>query len=363
MWGYRKRLERDLARWREAGWISSEAQALILKDVAGAGHGLGLPAALAILAAVLIGFAVMSFVAANWQDMPRLVRLALLLAMMWGAYGFAALLFRRGLDIFAHAAVLAGASVFGASIMLVSQMYHIDGNPPDAVLAWGIGTLLAGLAFRSNAALAFSLILFTVWGYWEMGRREEVFWPYLLAWVASVAAFGWQRWAPGAHLAGLGFAGFVVMAGYVWDGGHAHELVVTAGLLLGATMIACNLILPHLRAGWMTGLLYAYLIAFAGILAMQFVESPELSPFIAEAVFALALSLAAVWWGLLSHDRAILWFGYAGFSIEILSIYAKTVGTLMGTSVFFLSAGLVVAALAYLAFRLHQRGQLTEAVR
>ncbi len=33
-------------------------------------------------------------------------------------------------------AVLAGIALYGASIMLIAQMYHMDGNPPDAVLLW-----------------------------------------------------------------------------------------------------------------------------------------------------------------------------------------------------------------------------------
>ena len=58
-------------------------------------------------------------------------------------YGGAAWLFARRLAAFAHAAVLAGIAVYGASIMLIAQMYHMEGNPPDAVLMWALGALLA----------------------------------------------------------------------------------------------------------------------------------------------------------------------------------------------------------------------------
>ncbi|MDX2308309.1 MAG: DUF2157 domain-containing protein [Hyphomicrobium sp.] len=354
MWSYRKRLEKDLLRWRDAGWVTADGEARIRTELAQQGQGFGLPAALAILASVLIGFAVMSFVAANWQDMPRLARLGLIFALLWASYGFGAVLLRRGLEVFAHGAILLGTSVFGAGIMLVSQMYHIDGNPPDAVLVWGLGALLAGLAFRSNATLAFALVLFSFWGAWETAQREAVFWPYLVAWLAVTVAFAWQRWAPGAHLSGFTLSGFFVVSAYVWYGGQAHMLVVALGLAMGAAMVAGRFIVPHLDQGWRTGFLYAYLTAFAGMLALQFAESPELTTFIVQAAFAITLALAAIWWGLSEPDRAAVWLGYLGFSIEILAIYGKTVGTLMGTSVFFLSAGVVVAALAYLAYRLHQ---------
>jgi len=132
---------------------------------------------------------------------------------------------------------------------------------------------------------------------------------------------------------------------------------------MGASMMVGRVLVPHLDQGWRTGFIYAFLTAFAGMLALQFAETPELSLFIVQAAFAIALSLAAIWWGLSAPDRAALWLGYLGFSIEILAIYSKTVGSLMGTSVFFLSAGLVVAALAYLAYRLHQRENLVETAR
>lgn len=360
MWGYRNRLGRDLERWRAAGWISPEAEHSIRADVAARGRGIGLPGALAILAAVLIGFAVMSFVAANWQDMPRLVRLGLLTAALWGSYLMADELFRRGLAAFGHAAVLLGCSVFGASIMLVSQMYHMDGNAPDAVLLWAAGTLLAGVLVRSNPALAFALVLFSVWGIWETGQREDVFWPYLGPWAAVAAAFAWQRWEPGVHLSGLTLAGFIVLLGYVWHDTRGHEVVVVSGVALGLVAALGHARLPAWETVWRGGLVHALLIVFAGLLALQFVRSPETGAFIALAAIALAVTLAAIWWGLAAPDRLALWLGYTGFSIEILGIYVKTIGTLLGSSVFFLTAGLIVAGLAYLATRLHARGELLE---
>ena len=360
MWGYRNRLSRDLDRWRSAGWITAEAQAAIHDDLDRRSHSVGLPGALAILAAVLIGFAVMSFVGANWQEMPRLMRLSLLTGAMWAAYVLADQLFQRAMPAFGHAAVLLGCSVFGASIMLVSQMYHMDGNPPDAVLLWAAGTLLAGVLLRSNPALAFALVLFSVWGLWESMQRDEVFWPYLLPWALVAAACAWQRWHPGVHLSGLTLAGFMVILGYIWHDTQGHEFVVAAGTVMGLAAALGLARWPALEPIWRGGLAYALLTIFAGLWALQFVRSPQTEVFIVLAAFALVVTLAAIWWGLACPDRLALWLGYAGFSIEILGIYAKTIGSLLGSSVFFLSAGLIVAGLAYFAYRLLARGEAQE---
>jgi uncharacterized membrane protein len=359
MWSYRKRLERDLVRWREAGWVTPEGESAIRQDLAKGVRALGLANILAILAAVLIGFAAMSFVAANWQDMPRVFRVGLLLASLWVSYGLAGALARRALSGFAHAAILLGVAIFGASIMLISQMYHMDGNPPDAVLTWAGGALLAGVLLGSDPALAFAMVLVAVWGGWEETQREEVYWPFLAPWALVSAAFYWRRWRPGLHLSGLALTAFVVSLGYLLAEGHAHGLVVALGLAVAGLALAGERLKPELSGLWPGALNYGMIIAFAALLALQFVETPALDVFTLLAVLALALSIAAIFWGLKSVNRGALWLGYIGFSIEIFAVYMKTIGTLLNTSLFFLVAGLLLSALAALAYRLH--GEVKEA--
>lgn len=355
MRSYKKRIERDLVRWRESGWVTAEGEAAIRRDVASSGHSLGLANALAILAAVLIGFAAMSFVAANWQEMPRLLRLGMLFAALWASYVTAVLMAERNMMAFAHAAILLGCAIFGASIMLISQMYHMDGNVADFLLVWAAGSFLAGIVLRSNPSLAFTMVLIVVWGITEALRLERVFWPFLLPWALISAAFYWQRWRPGLHLSGIALSGFLISLGYRLFDGSAHGLVVALGLGIAAVGLVGERLKAELPALWHGVLSYGLVIAFAGLLALQFVEKPELDVFILLAVLALALAIAAIAWGLHTDNRGVLWLGYIAFSVEILSVYSKTVGTLLNTSLFFLVAGVIVAGLAALAYRIHGR--------
>ncbi|MDQ8698294.1 DUF2157 domain-containing protein [Hyphomicrobium sp. LHD-15] len=357
MWSYRKRIERDLARWREAGWVTPEGEVAIRQDVEKGVRTLGLANSLAILSAVLIGFAVMSFVASNWQEMPRVLRLGMLLASLWASYGLAGALARRGMSGFAHAAILLGVAIFGGSIMLISQMYHMDGNVADAILLWAAGALLAGVVLRSNPALAFAMVLVTVWGTMEALRLDKVFWLFLIPWAIVAAAFYWQRWRPGIHLAGLALTGFVVSLGYRLNDGHAHGLVVAIGLGVMAASIAGERLRADLPALWAGVLNYGLVIVLAGLWALQFFESPPLDVFTLLAVLALAILIGAIFWGLKTGNRGALWLGYIGFSVEILAVYGETIGTLLDKSLFFLVAGLIVAGLAALAYRLHTRGE------
>ncbi len=363
MWGYRARLERDLARWRERGWISEAAAQEIRRDVAARGRGIGLPTTLAVLGAVLIGFAAMSFVAANWQEMPRVARLGLLLAGLWACYGLAGWLLARGLDGFGHAAVLAGVGLFGAGIMLIAQMYHIDGNPPDAVLTWAAGALVAGVLLRSNPALALAMLLVGLWSGWQTGLSEAVHWPFLIGWSAVAAALLWRRWRPGLHLSALVLSVWIVSLGYLLQDGHAHWAVALIGLAIAGAALAAEQLPGVWRRIAPAALGYGMAIAYAGLFAFKFIETRDPGTLALLSVLAMAMLLAAVFWGWRKEHKPVLWLGYIGFSLEVLALYFVTIGTLLGTSVFFLLAGLIVIGLSWLAYRLHmQQPQTQEAL-
>jgi uncharacterized membrane protein len=353
---YAKRLDRDLARWREAGFITADGESAIRRDVAAnPGSKLALASALGILGAVLIGFGAMSFVAAHWNDMPRLFRLALIFTALFASYGAAGVLFERKHPIFAHTAILIGVSIFGAGIMLIAQMFHIEGHPPDAVLTWALGALAAGILLKSNPALAAAMLLVCLWSGWETGDGKGVHWWFLLGWAAVTAAIVWQRWIAGLHLAAVAMAFWLISLGYWLFDGHGHGVVVGIGLLIAAAGVAAPTIDERL-SGWSTSIIaYGMAIAYAGLFALQFFENTAVDGFILLAILSLALVLGGVALGLTTGSPALLWLGYAGFSIEVLGIYFKTVGTLFGSSLFFLSAGILVIILSVVAYRLHAR--------
>lgn len=360
MWGYRKRLTADVQRWRAEGWIGADGERKILDDIASRGSGLNLASALAILASVLLGFAAISFVAAHWNEMPRTLRLGLLLSLIAGGYAAAFVFAARGQRMFSDAAILFSVAMFGASIMLISQMFHIDGHPPDGVLLWTLGAILAGVVLQSNPALAFSMVLAALWSGMHTGETGAVHWPFLIAWSVIAAAFVWQRWGPGTHIAGVALAGFVVTLGYLLDPKHQHALVTALGLTAAGAALLAEKYRPDVAAVSAPALGYGIAVAFAGLFAMQFIERIDNTTLILVAAITLALLLAAIGYGLAAHHRGAVWLGYIGFSVEILALYWKTVGSILDTSLFFLIAGLIVAALAYLAWRLATRSAVQQ---
>jgi uncharacterized membrane protein len=94
-------------------------------------------------------------------------------------------------------------------------------------------------------------------------------------------------------------------------------------------------------------------IAFAGALALQFSVDRGGRYTVLTGGLTLAAIIAALAWAWRTENRAALWIAYAAFTIEIFSLYLQKIGSLLGTSAFFLITGLLVAALAFAAYRLH----------
>lgn len=363
MW-YGQRVERDVSRWQAAGWISDTGAAAIRADLASRKPAFGAAAILAMLGAVLFGFAVMSFVAANWNAMSKLARLTLLLATLWACYGGAAWLFKRQLPMFAQAAVLGGIAVYGASIMLISQMYHMEGSPPDAVLFWALGALLAAVLVPSAAALAAAFVLVVVWTWWERSLTNAAHFGFLVMWAATAGVAMWMRWRPGLHLAALALIIWLVPIGFFIFDRHAHWVVALIGALLAAIAMwdgqESDRQLPATAATFA----YAIVIAYAALFIMQFVDSrwfysgaPEgsLEWLVLLAAISIIGLLGAMLWALKTDNTAALWLAYAGFALEVFMLHVMTIGTLLNTSLFFLVSALIVSAFAYVAYRLHQR--------
>ena len=368
---YTQRVERDLARWQTAGWVSDANASAIKSDLASRTTAFGAAGIFAILGAVLFGFAIMSFVAAHWTAMSKLARMVLLLATLWGCYGTAAYLFARKLDTFAHAAVLGGIAVYGAAIMLIAQMYHMDGNPPDAVLFWALGALLAAVLAQSSPALAASFLLITVWSQWERILGQAPHWSFLPVWAGAVAAAGWMRWRPGLHLAALSLLAWLIPLGFLVLGRHAHWLVALIGtaVALGGAVAAPAIDRRFTAAHAVFA--YGVAAAFAALFIAQFIDDysffdgqkpRSVDRLLLLAIVTLAGLLAAMYWALQTDNRGALWIGYGAFAAEIYALYWRTLGTLLDTSLFFLVAALLVSALAWVAYLLHQRKALKEAV-
>lgn len=154
---YRDRVADDLERWIAAGLVGAENRAAILATLP-ARRKVDAVTALIWVAAVLLGLAVIAFVAANWESIPRLVRFGLLLVSFLAAAVAGARASRRQRPITSDVALTVASLIFAAAIGLTGQIFELTGNPPAVPYGTGAAALALGAVGASRGALAVGMI-------------------------------------------------------------------------------------------------------------------------------------------------------------------------------------------------------------
>ena len=199
MTSYSSRVREDIARWVESGLIDHRAADALSRDIASREQRLpSFGSVLAIMAALLFSAAILISIAANWEAIPRLLRVAALFAIILAGYVGGAVLKLRGHPAFAEAAWLVGAASFGGSIALIGQMYHLSGDENGALLIWCLGTALTAAVLRSGPLTNAAIALATVWMFFrgaDFGRSSDF--PngfFALAAVLWLVSYGPEAW-------------------------------------------------------------------------------------------------------------------------------------------------------------------------
>lgn len=102
------------------------------------------------IGAVLVGAGIFSFIAANWQEMTRPVKIGVILISMFISYGAGWYLKEKSkLSKTGEALILLGSIIYGAGIFLMAQIFHIRANWPDGFILWMIGAIAMAFAVES----------------------------------------------------------------------------------------------------------------------------------------------------------------------------------------------------------------------
>lgn len=358
---YRTRLKTDLERWRRMGLVSPAAAAAMLADVDRRRRIVRPADVLAVLAAVLLGGAVILMVAANWQEIARWVRVLLVAALIWIGYGGAAFFLRRNRPGIADGLLIFASMSFGAGIGLVGQMYHLPGSTGDAVLLWFAGTFLAAVLFAAPVLvhmsallswLAFGALLTDDFGAFD--DRSLTIPPILaLLVVAGIRVSGARRAGHGVCLLLIGWLVRIYAEWHV--PGTALAIVVLGSVVFAAFAERRSPLFAVAAREGAWPAFYGLATAYTGLAVLQVDHwSSDWSGQTAVAAAVLVLSVAA----LLAVDRefsVVRRLIYTAFSAEVLYLALTTVGTLLGTSAVFLVGGLLLAAMAFAVTRIERR--------
>ena len=413
--GYRQRLEADLAKWVADGVISGDAAQSIRTARFGEEAASRLPAIFAMLGALMLAASVSAFVAANWQEIPRLVRLFGILALIAACFPIALQLGRRAMPWGDDAAVTFATLCFGAGVALVGQMYHLPGDWPAGAMLVAIGAVIAAAFTGKSGPLVIAFAAMTAWsfGRFDDAQWREIHWPFLLLFVPAFALALGRENRLVAHSAALTLGVWLTTLLSARAGDRYGILVIDGGLAISAAYMAIGLLAldrdwpAEFRAllpwgAWAFGVFLCFEIEF--VLDKSDVVTHALDARVTLAYGAAVIALAAlavlarqrdkgrlmviaacvigltiplmlaggsavpgrvlvpiavlvsavtlIAGGLVVGIRTFVVVGYAVFGVSILILLWRTVGTLLGQSLFFLVAGLVLLGLAMGARRL-----------
>lgn len=360
MASYSSRVRADAARWVASGLIDAKTGEAIVLDVeAHARRSLSFGSILAIMAALLLGAAILVFVASNWEAIPRLARVGALFAIIFAGYVGGAVLKLNDHAAIGEAVWLVAAAAFGGAIALIGQMYHLSGDETQALLTWCVGTGVAAAALRSGPLTMAAVALAAAWLFF----REVDFWrntPFPHAFIGVAVALWlvsyWTDSAASRHLLMLSLIFYAVLLAIELD----STIVVAALLaLISALLFGLAVFLPVQTetVARLNGLLPVHaLIGFiAGITIVQILLGDgETAAFAVAAAIGLAGIVAAV---VLAgrESRGLRWIAYTGFAIELCLIYVVMVQDMLGTAGFFLAAGVILGLLAFAIIRIEKR--------
>ena len=190
---YKKRLQSDLERWIASGLVPEANREAILNAIAPPPARWSAQGAAAILGAVLLALAALSFVAANWSELARFARFIVILTALGTAYAGAALALIRNHAALGHALALLGAALFGAGIALTAQTFNMSSFYQTGVWIWALGALATAIALPSRPVLILSGVLAAAYCLAEANNplTTAPVWLYMPLW-AALAITAWR---------------------------------------------------------------------------------------------------------------------------------------------------------------------------
>ncbi len=368
-------LLQQIEDWRNRGVISDAVALTLRSDLAAGALQGGLQAperqnrfsflqVLAVFAGISFAAAILVFISANWEAIPRLVRVAGIFAVILAGFAGGALAHNRGGRygrLVEEAFYLVGGAGFVGGIALVGQMYHLSGELADAMLVYGAGLGIAGLLVRSPV-LGMLAVGALAWWHVNLTDAADLISLHALFFVAAMAvAFvaaraGRHRWLQRAVVVAL-VAGLSPSIWRVLEAiGDIYDTLpnmVQAGfwIVLFAAGIAMLSVTRRgkIAAGWV-GPRLGFAVSLFALFGMH-LEADTLFPVAVAGLAGVGLALVVLFWHG-AASRGLRFAGYALFVAEVLWLYGVTVYSLLGTAGFFFVLGLALAggALAIYGF-------------
>lgn len=285
--------------------------------------------ALGGIAALMFAASVLLLVSFNWQAIPAAGKLAIIFGALIGIYAAGAGCWRAGYPRLAEVIFFFAALMYGASIWLIAQVFHMSAHYPDGYFWWAVGVLPLALILDTLPLHALFAVLLAAWFSTEIiGHRHlgAILFGYRWHGMPNVVLLAPILAAPGMWLA--------------YRGRSYLRLAIYLSVIVGWI---CLQPVAFRSAG-----ATAYFIAAVGAMLLILGEShPPGSK----------LSIPYRVLGVLMYGGALLPLSFHSLYRDWLRVPHVTVLTLVIAA----STGLVLAAAEFTRFRLLESGQKKQA--
>lgn len=330
---------------------------------------------LTMLGGALCVIGIALIISANWQEIHRWVKIIGLLLLMAAAYGGGFRLQRDGWNFprLGGALLVAGCVMLLLGIALVSQIFHLDGRPGDAVLIWIAGILPVPFLTRARGAFFVLLLAVYSWlciettahdGWLGMGTgshsSRSLSLPFVLLcgslmlhWMASLWRTTWRdfaemqrAWALVVICATVYAAGFVHKGSWV---GHESLLAEPAGTVIGVTVLAAGLAARQnwnawrMLSPWLILAAAPALIAFGGFLGAD----GRMACAVASWVTLVVLNVFMARAGLAEGKPWLVNTAIAFIALNLFTRYFDIFSSMLDQGVMFLVSGAVVLGVGW----------------
>jgi len=370
---------RKIAQWHKAGVIDAATRDRLLAYEADHARPLLLWAVWGI-GALAIGLGLVSVVAANWEDIPGLLRLAVHLALIAGLLALVLLREDRlaarspwAVEALVFVTAALGLTFFGH----LGQVYQTSSPLWQSLACWlalfAPLPLLTGRSWPSAAVLMGG----AVWCVWEYAGARSTYGAgdpdsLLRLWIACVTALPvlfapLAAWARGAgarpdfwrRLEQLGLAyavgGASVACMLASMGGFSSgELSGEAGgmALRGAVAVLAGLGVASVRSG-VSGRMAGAIIAGAGLAVPLAYALDDATVLAAILFFALWAGIAAA--ALAAHWRGVFQLAVGVIALRLVILSFELAADLLTSGFGLILSGLMILGVAWLAVRVSKR--------
>lgn len=303
-----KSLRAETNRWVRDGLVTQEQAEKILGLYPASPRNYAF-IAFAVIGSVLLLTGIILILSSNWRDIPNEVKFAGLLMLMAGSWVLGIESQRRNWPrAWWECAYLAAAIFPLLGMMLISQIFHIQGEPKNLLLAWTAAITPLPIFSRSVSTFVIWIIALLNYTWFQMD-----FWE----WIHDFDSFVLTFMIFGLALAALS---------QLW-------------ILLGER--------TQRNVGEFWGLFIALIMGYA----YGFREHLWLLVWFLEFLFCLGM----IYRGYRCERANQVNLGFVMVALLILSVFFRLAGTMMDTGLLFIVGGIVMLAVVYGINRLRRQ--------